>query len=310
MQLHKKLYQNHVWQLLSRTHHMSPGNGWKWSWSNGVGKREWTYFDTYLWQTMWMEESKLDMDCVCTQYLSLVQTIQLIHDTDGVPQIMYIPKNMLCLIVKMCNLNSHACHVDWVSSKTFNLSVTRLFSSVTRLHHHCNAMQCNATQCNALLVGAISDSVLWLHGKYADAPDCTNLSTLLIVEKSSLVIAQICRPPRLHKLIWLHTLIRPDTDTDTTTVEVCRRFCTNKLETTTLIHLYVLLVSLIAASAPCEKHFSPSKYHWNHHIQIPHPISIIHLPKFASIPTPLCPHLNIQVSNIQISTQVHISTDP
>ena len=133
------------------------------------------------------------------------------------------------------------------------------------------AMPCNATQCNALLVGAISDSVLWLHGKYADAPDCTNLSTLLIVEKSSLVIAQICRPPRLHKLIWLHTLIRPDTDTDTTTVEVCRRFCTNKLETTTLIHLYVLLVSLIAASAPCEKHFSPSKYHWNHHIQLPHP---------------------------------------
>ena len=61
---------------------------------------------------MWMEESKLDMDCVCTQYLSLVQTIQLIHDTDGVPQIVYIPKNMLCLIVKKCNLNSHACHVD------------------------------------------------------------------------------------------------------------------------------------------------------------------------------------------------------
>ena len=43
-----------IWQLLSRTHHMSPARGWKWKWSNGVGKGEiWTYFDAYLWQTMW-----------------------------------------------------------------------------------------------------------------------------------------------------------------------------------------------------------------------------------------------------------------
>ena len=60
----------------------------------------------------WKSPNLIWTVCVCTQYLSLVQNIQLIHDTDGVPQIMYIPKNMLCLIVKKCNLNSHACHVD------------------------------------------------------------------------------------------------------------------------------------------------------------------------------------------------------
>ena len=27
------------WQLLSRTHHMSPARGWKWKWSNGAGPR-------------------------------------------------------------------------------------------------------------------------------------------------------------------------------------------------------------------------------------------------------------------------------
>ena len=27
-----------VWQLLSRNHQMSPARGWKWKWSNGVGK--------------------------------------------------------------------------------------------------------------------------------------------------------------------------------------------------------------------------------------------------------------------------------
>ena len=33
-----------VWQLLSGTHQMSPARGWKWKWSNGVGKSEMDLF--------------------------------------------------------------------------------------------------------------------------------------------------------------------------------------------------------------------------------------------------------------------------
>ena len=62
-----------IWQFLSWTHHLSAARAWKWKWSNGVKKVKLTYFDAYLWQTMWnhakksMEESKLS-DLVFLQW--------------------------------------------------------------------------------------------------------------------------------------------------------------------------------------------------------------------------------------------------
>ena len=93
---------------------------------------------------------------VMRTYLTIFQNIQFVRDMTTC----YVPWKMLHLIVreKMCNFNSHACTVDWVcasSSKTFNLCVTRL-------HHHCWC----------------TTSVLWLHGKYADAPDCAQIAQI------------------------------------------------------------------------------------------------------------------------------------
>ena len=47
------MMHNSIWQLLSRTHLMSPARGWKWKWLNGVGKSEMDlFFRTPVWTAL------------------------------------------------------------------------------------------------------------------------------------------------------------------------------------------------------------------------------------------------------------------